>query len=171
MTFSLYDAAVPMFLRGLDSLSAILEKAAASGLDEAALIEARLAPDMKPLSAQIDMATFSARGCVARLAGIEVPAIAGDDATFDQMQARIAASRAFIAGVERADFEGAETRPVRLVFPGVDLSFDGAGYLTSFALPNFYFHVTTAYALLRQAGVDLSKRDYLGRLALVPTDS
>lgn len=166
MTFSLYDASVPMFVRGLDSLSAILEKAAASGLDEAALMEARLAPDMKPLSAQIDMATYSARGCVARLAGVEVPAIAGADATFAQMQARIAASRAFIVGVDRAAFEGAETRPVRLVFPGVDLSFEGAGYLTSFALPNFYFHVTTAYALLRQAGVDLGKRDYLGRLAL-----
>lgn len=167
MTSSLYDASVPVFVRGLDSLSVILEKAASSGLDEAALMDARLAPDMKPLPAQIDMATFSARGCVARLAGVEVPSVVGTDTTFAQMQARIAASRAFIVGVDRAAFDGAETRPVRLVFPGVDLSFEGAGYLTSFALPNFYFHVTTAYAILRHAGIALGKRDYLGQLAMV----
>ena len=99
MAFTLYDAASPIFVRGLNSLSGILDRAAASGLDEATLIAARLAPDMKPLADQIDMATFSARGCVARLAGLEVPTIAGSDATFAQMQDRIARSIAFIEGV------------------------------------------------------------------------
>lgn len=167
MAFTLYDAASPIFVRGLNSLSGVLDKAAASGLDEATLVAARLAPDMKPLADQIDMATFSARGCVARLAGLEVPTIAGSDATFAQMQDRIARSIAFIEGVDRSAFKGAETRRVELRFPGVELDFDGAGYLTSFALPNFHFHVTTAYAILRQQGVALGKRDYLGRLALI----
>lgn len=167
MAFTLYDAAAPIFVRGLNSLSGILDKAAASGLDEATLVAARLAPDMKPLADQIDMATFSARGCVARLAGLEVPGIAGSDTTFAQMQERIARSIAFIEGVDRAAFNGAETRRVELRFPGVELDFDGAGYLTSFALPNFHFHVTTAYAILRNQGVALGKRDYLGKLALI----
>ncbi|RZJ17198.1 MAG: DUF1993 domain-containing protein [Brevundimonas sp.] len=167
MAFTLYDAAAPIFVRGLTSLSGVLDKAAASGLDEATLVTARLAPDMKPLADQIDMATFSARGCVARLAGLEVPGIAGPDTTFAQMQDRIARSIAFIEGVDRAAFDGAETRRVELRFPGVELDFDGAGYLTSFALPNFHFHVTTAYAILRQQGVALGKRDYLGKLALI----
>ncbi len=167
MAFTLYDAASPIFVRGLNSLSGVLEKAAASGLDEATLVAARLAPDMKPLADQVDMATFSARACVARLAGIEVPAIAGSDTTFARMQDRIARSIAFIEGVDPAAFDGAETRRVELRFPGVELDFDGAGYLTSFALPNFHFHVTTAYAILRHQGVTLGKRDYLGRLALI----
>lgn len=167
MAFTLYDAAAPIFVRGLNSLSGILDKAAASGLDEATLVAARLAPDMKPLADQIDMATFSARGCVARLTGLEVPTIAGSDATFAQMQERIARSIAFIEGVDRAAFEGAETRRVELRFPGIELDFDGAGYLTSFALPNFHFHVATAYAILRHQGVALGKRDYLGQLALI----
>lgn len=167
MAFTLYDAASPIFVRGLNSLSGVLEKAAASGLDEATLVAARLAPDMKPLADQIDMATFSARACVARLTGLEVPTIAGSDATFAQMQDRIARSVAFIESVDRAAFEGAEARRVEIRFPGVELDFDGAGYLTSFALPNFHFHVTTAYAILRHQGVALGKRDYLGKLALI----
>ena len=122
---------------------------------------------MKPLPDQIRMATFSARGCIARLAGVEVPSMEDDETTLAQLKDRIARSIAFIESVDAAAFEGAATRRVELRFPGSRSIFEGAGYLTSFALPNFYFHVTTAYAILRHAGVALGKRDFLGQLELI----
>lgn len=169
MTFSIRDAASPVFVRGLNSLSHLLDKAAAAGLDEAELMEARLAPDMLPFPAQIRMAAFSARSAVARLTGQPWPKTDDKEATLAELKATIDLSIAFIEGVDAAAFEGAETRRVELRFPGVELDFEGAGYLTSFAIPNFYFHVSIAYALLRARGVALGKRDYLGKLALLPT--
>ncbi|WP_395945362.1 DUF1993 family protein [Brevundimonas sp.] len=166
MAFSLYDAATPVFVRGLNALDGFLDKAAASGLDEGGLMEARLAPDMKPLPDQVRMATFSARAVVARLTGTEVPFMADDETTLVQLKDRIVRSLAFIESVEPAAFAGAETRPVTIKLPGRELNFEGAGYLTSFAIPNFYFHVTTAYAILRKEGVVLGKQDFLGQLAL-----
>lgn len=167
MSLALQDIAAPMFLRGLNVLSGLIDKAAASGLNEAAIMEARLAPDMLPFPNQIRMAAFSARSGVARLTGQEWPKTDDTEATLAELKETIALSIAFIEATAAAAFEGGETRRVELRFPGVELNFEGAGYLTSFALPNFYFHVSMAYAILRHAGVELGKRDYLGQLALV----
>lgn len=167
MSLSLYDVAAPAFLRSLTVLSGLIDKAAASGLDEATLMEARLAPDMKPFPDQIRMASFSARSCVARLTGRPWPKTDDAESSFAELKATIALSMAFIEAADPAAFEGGETRRIELRFPGVELDFEGAGYLTSFALPNFYFHVSMAYAILRHAGVKLGKPDYLGKLALV----
>jgi len=166
MSFTLNDAAAPVFLRGLNVLSGLLDKAAASGLDEAALMEARLAPDMKPFADQVRMAAFSARSCMARLSGQPWPKTDDAEPDLAALKATVALSIAFIEGVDAASLDGAETRRIELRFPGVELDFKGAGYLTSFAIPNFYFHVSTAYAILRHQGVALGKRDYLGQLAL-----
>ena len=167
MTLSLQDIASPVFVRGLNSLSHLLDKAIEAGLDEKELMEARLAPDMLPFPAQIRMAAFSGRSAVARLTGQAWPKTDDSEATLAELKATIALSIAFIEGVDAAAFEGGETRRVELRFPGVELDFEGIGYLTSFAIPNFYFHVTTAYAILRNRGVALGKRDYLGQLALL----
>lgn len=167
MTFSLYDVASPILLRGLTNLSGFLDKASAEGFDEAALVQARLHDDMRPLSSQVQLASDSAKGAVARLAGVDNPAMADVETTFAELKDRIARTIAFIERVEPAAFVGAETRPVTLKTPSREMNFDGLGYLTSFVLPNFHFHLTTAYAILRKEGVPLGKMDYLGRLALV----
>lgn len=167
MSLSLQDIASPIFVRGLTNLSNLIDKAIAAGLDEAELMEARLAPDMLPFPAQIRMASFSGRSCIARLTGQAWPKTDDSEATLAELKETIAMSIAFIEGVDPAAFEGGETRRVELRFPGVELDFDGQGYLTSFAIPNFFFHVTTAYAILRSRGVELGKRDYLGKLALL----
>ncbi len=162
MAFDLYDASIPAFVRGLKALSALLDKALAQGFDEATLMQARLAPDMNPFPAQVRTAAFSARGCVARLTGQDWPKTDDDEATFAELKATIDLSIAFMQSVPREAFEGAEERDVVLKFPGGQFDFKGANYLTGFALPNFYFHITTAYALLRSAGVEIGKRDYMG---------
>lgn len=167
MTFSIYDAASPIFVRGLTNLSGFLDKASAEGFDESALVQARLYEDMRPLASQVQLASDSAKGAVARLAGVDNPPMADTETTFAELKDRIARTIAFIESVEPAAFVGAETRPVTLKTPNRELNFDGAGYVTSFVLPNFHFHVTTAYAILRKEGVPLGKLDYLGRLALV----
>lgn len=162
MSFGLYDASAPVFVRGLNNLSALLDKAIAQGFDEAKLMEARLAPDMNPFVAQVRTAAFSARGCVARLVGQDWPKTDDAEVSFEELKATIALSIAYIESVPREAFEGAEDREVVLKFPGGQYDFKGAAYLTGFALPNFFFHVTTAYGLLRAAGVEIGKRDYLG---------
>ena len=167
MSLALHDLSAPMFLRGLNSLSGLVDKAMEFGLDEATLMEARLAPDMRPFPDQIRMAAFSARSCIGRLTGQEWPKTDDSEATLAELKATIALSIAFIEAADAAAFEGGETRRIELRFPGVALDFEGAGYLTSFALPNFYFHLSMAYAILRQAGVALGKRDFLGQLELV----
>ena len=167
MTFSLHHASAPAFARGLNVLLGLLDKARASGLSEAELWEARLAPDMRPFPDQIRMAAFSARSCVGRLTGEQWPKTADDEATLEALEETVRLSLAFVEAADPAAFEGAETRRIALRFPGVELDFEGAGYLTSFALPNFQFHLAMAYAILRHRGVELGKRDYLGKLALV----
>ena len=167
MSLALDTLAAPMFLRGLNSLSGLVDKAIESGLDEAALMETRLAPDMRPFPDQIRMAAFSARSCIGRLTGQDWPKTDDSEATLAELRTTIALSIAFIEATDPAAFAGGETRRIELRFPGVALDFEGEGYLTSFALPNFYFHLSMAYAVLRHAGVPLGKRDYLGQLALV----
>lgn len=166
MSLSMYELSVPVFLRGLGVLSGLMDKAEAEGFDTAALMTARLAEDMRPFPDQIRMASFGPRGCVARLAGIEWPKTADDEADFDQLRATIKLTTDFLNSITPEQLQGSETRAITLNVPGVELKFDGAGYLTSFAIPNFYFHVTTAYAILRNQGVQLGKRDFLGQLAL-----
>lgn len=167
MSLALDHVATSMFLRGLRVLDGLLDRALESGLDEAAVMEARLVPDMRPFPDQIRMASFSARSCVARLTDQPWPKTDDAEAGLAELKATVALSIAFIEAAEAAAFDGAEARRVELRFPGVELNFEGQGYLTSFALPNFYFHLSMAYAILRHLGVPLGKRDYLGQLDLI----
>jgi hypothetical protein len=167
MAFTLYDAATPIFARGLGSLSGLIDTALAHGVDEAALLQTRLAPDMRPFSSQIQMASDAAKGAVGRLAGVAPPSMPDEEASFAELKDRIARTIAFIEGVDRSAFDGAEAREVVVKVPGHELRFTGQGYLTSFAIPNFYFHVSMAYALLRQAGVPIGKQNFLGRIDMI----
>ena len=167
MSLAVDTLSTSMFLRGLNVLSGLIDRAVEAGLDEAVLMEARLAPDMRPFPDQVRMASFSARSCIARLTGQEWPKTDDTEASLAELKATVALSIAFIEGVEAAAFAGGETRRIELRFPGVELNFEGQGYLTSFALPNFYFHLSMAYAILRHLGVPLGKRDFLGEIELI----
>jgi hypothetical protein len=162
----MYQASVPAFVHALRALSNILDKGAAyareQGIDAAELINARLASDMFPLSRQVQIASDNAKGACARLAGREIPKYEDTESTFDELKARIAKTIAFIEGIKPAEIDGAEERQVALRAGGQDRVFTGQNYLTFYALPNFYFHVTTAYDILRHKGVPLGKPDYIG---------
>ncbi|CAN1534366.1 Protein of unknown function DUF1993 [Caulobacteraceae bacterium] len=162
MTFAIQQAAAPVFTRALNNLSAMIDKTLAAGVSEATLLEARLAPDMHPLPRQIQMASDSAKGAVARLAGVEPPAMPDTETTIAELKARIAATIAYVNSIDAAALDGAEDREVVLKFPGAEMKFTGADFLTGFALPNFFFHITIAYALLRANGAPIGKMDFLG---------
>jgi hypothetical protein len=165
MSFTIYDASAAVFTRAMTNIGAWLDKALAEGKDETALMEGRLSPDMRPLTFQIQTASDSAKGAVARLTGIEAPPMADTEASFAELKDRCARTVAFIEGVDRSAFEGAAEREVVLKFGGgMGYRFTGAAFLTGFALPNFFFHVTTAYAILRAAGVGIGKADFLQHL-------
>ncbi|MDP8916311.1 MAG: DUF1993 domain-containing protein [Pseudomonadota bacterium] len=165
MPFTLYEASAPVFVRGMTAIEAWLDKALAEGGEEAALMEARLAPDMRPFPAQIQMASDTAKAAVARLTGTTAPAMDDTESSFAELKDRCRRTAAFIEGVDRSAFEGAEDREVELRFPnGMGYRWSGRDYLTGFALPNFFFHVTTAYALLRAGGGPLGKPDFLRHL-------
>lgn len=163
---SLYDVSVPLFLRALRNLDAILDQGAAwaaeQGRPESVLTEARLIEDMQPLTAQVQRASDAAKFVCARIGGIEVPAMADDEQTIAELKARIAKTIAVLDGVPRDAFDGKEDVPVELKTRRATMLFTARSYLLDFALPNFFFHVTTAYALLRQAGVPIGKMDYIG---------
>jgi uncharacterized protein len=169
MTLSMYQASAPVFLRGLSNLSAILEKAAAQAaerkIDEAVFLQARLAPDMFPLVRQVQIASDHAKGAAARLAGLEVPKFEDVEKSFEELQQRVARTRQFVESVDKSKIEGSEGREISL--PGRDrtLTFNGQSYLFNFALPNFFFHATTAYDILRHNGIQIGKRDFLGPVA------
>jgi hypothetical protein len=170
MPFSIYEASVPVFAQGLTNVAAWLDKALAEGGDQAALMQARLAPDMRPFPAQIQFASDSAKGAVARLTGQEAPAMADTEASFAELSDRCKRTMEYMQNVPEAAFAGAEDREVVMKFPGgTGYRWTGREYLTGFALPNFFFHVTTAYALLRTNGVPLGKPDYLQHLGM-PTE-
>ncbi|MDH4581614.1 DUF1993 family protein [Pseudomonas sp. BN415] len=166
MSLSMYEASIPVLARMLGNLSNILKKAEANalarGIDPKVFIESRLAPDMYALARQVQIASDMAKGCAARLANVEVPSWADSETTFEELQARIAKTKAFIEGIDAAQLEGSESRTVVLKMRSGELSFSGRDYLLGFALPNFYFHITTTYAILRHNGVDVGKMDYLG---------
>jgi len=162
----MYDVSIPIFTLSLTNLSAILDKAASyqesKKVDPKVIPQARLIVDMLPLSAQIQIACDTAKGAAARLAGVEPPKHEDTEATLAELKARVAKTLDFIKTIKPEQFQGAETREIVLKFPQTTLKFTGINYLTNFVLPNFFFHVTTAYALLRKNGVDLGKRDFLG---------
>ena len=162
--FGIYEASVPLFVNGLTNMRAWLDRAAAEG-SEAALLEARLAPDMRPLPAQYQMASDSAKNAVARLTGTIAPSMPDTESNFDDLRARCDKTIAYLQGFDAAAFGESADRPVEIKFPnGMGYAFDGAHYLTGFAIPNFYFHATTAYAILRNAGIAVGKPDFLQHL-------
>lgn len=165
MSLSVYEVATTTFNRGLKGLSGVLAKGEASardrGFDPAVLLTSRLAPDMFALTRQVQIATDHTKGAMSRLAGRDVPKWEDTEASFADLQARITKALDFIATFSPADLEGGETRSFQMkVGPNV-MDFVGGPYLLGFALPNFYFHMTTAYAILRKNGVSIGKRDFL----------
>lgn len=166
MSLSLSRIAVPQFVRMFGNLSTILGKAEAYAeakkIDPGVLLNARLAPDMFPLTRQVQIASDAAKGCVARLAGVEVPSFPDNEASFADLQARIAKTLDFIKSLQPEQIDAGEGREVVLKFPGAELKFQGEDYLLHFVLPNFYFHLTTTYAILRHNGLEIGKMDYLG---------
>lgn len=166
MAFSTFDASVPVFRQMLGSLSALLAKAEAHAkancMDVNDLLEARLAPDMFTFTRQIQIACDHAKGCVARLAGVELPKFEDTEKTVAELQERIRKTLEFVNSVSPQQFAGAEDRDITLVFPWATYDFKGSRYLTYWALPNFFFHATTAYDLLRHKGVPIGKADFLG---------
>lgn len=164
MNFSIWTASVPVFVNTLIDMRAWLDKAAGEK-DEAALMEARLAPDMRPLPAQYQMASDSAKNALARLTGTEAPSMPDDEQSFAELRERCDKTVAYLRGFDAASLIGSEEREVELKFPNaMGYRWAGADYLTGFALPNFFFHATTAYAILRNAGVALGKPDFLQHL-------
>jgi hypothetical protein len=166
MSVSMHQASVPVFTQILNSLSVILKKGAAHAeakkIEPSIFVNARLAPDMFPLTRQIQIATDHAKGACARLAGVEVPSYADSETTFEELQARIAKTLDFIKALKPAQFEGAATREIKLKLGPQEYTFPGATYLFHLAYPNFYFHASTAYDILRAQGVEVGKRDFLG---------
>ncbi len=164
MSFGVYDASVPIFVNSLTNMRAWLDKAAEEK-SESALMESRLAPDMRPFPAQYQMASDSAKNAVARLTGTEAPSMPDTEKSFAELRDRCDRTIDYLKGFDADSLAGSEDREVVIKFPnGMSYRFVGGQYLAGFALPNFFFHVTTAYAILRNAGVSLGKADFLQHL-------
>ncbi|MDH6594163.1 hypothetical protein M2165_004052 [Variovorax sp. TBS-050B] len=167
MALSMYDLSVPVFSRGLGQLTHLLEKslahARANDIDPQTLVDARLAPDMLTLAGQIQRASDASKLGVARIAGITAPSFADEEKSYDELFARIAKTQDFLATVDRTLIDGHEDRPVTIKAREGEAHFTAERYLLQFALPNFFFHVTTAYGVLRHKGMPIGKLDYLGR--------
>lgn len=165
MSLSMYQASVPVFQRTLGALDKILDKAAAYAaerkIDPATLLGARLYPDMFPLSRQVQIATDHAKGASARLAGAPVPSFEDNEKTFAELKARIGKTLDFIGTFKPAQIDGSEGRDISLKAGPRELTFKGQDYLLFFALPNFYFHATTAFGILRHNGASIGKLDFL----------
>jgi hypothetical protein len=167
MSMSMYQASIPVFIRVLSNLAAILDKATAHAdahkIDPTVLLAARLFPDMFPMSRQVQLATDSASGGAARLAGVEVPVYENTEASFADLLARIRKTIAYLETLKPGQIDGAEDKTVSWQSRSSTKSMQGLPFLTNHVLPNLYFHVTTAYNILRHNGVGLGKMDYLGR--------
>jgi hypothetical protein len=166
MPLSMYDVSVPVLVRGLKNLSHLLDKGLASAearkIDPSVLVNARLAPDMHPLSRQVQIASDSAKGAASRLSETETPSWPDTETTFPELQARIKTTIAYLEGIKPEQIDGAEDRIIKMNLGGGEIPFSGRDFLFSFVLPNFFFHVTTAHDILRHNGVEIGKRDYLG---------
>ena len=166
MSISMYQASLPALVRGLTSLQAILGKAEAHAaekqIDPSVFINTRLFPDMLPLARQVYITTDTAKGCVARLAGVEPPKYDDVETTFEELHARIQKTIDYLKEFNAAQIDGSEEHTITLKMRSGPIEFTGVNYLLQFVLPNFYFHVTTAYDTLRHHGVELGKLDYLG---------
>jgi len=162
----MYQASAPRFANTLKNLSAILDKAKAHAeakkIDETVLTSSRLYPDMFALARQVQIACDSAKGAVARLAGVEIPKHEDTEKTFDELKERIAKTLAFIATVKPGQIDGSEEKEIVLKLRGKDVPFKGLQYLMGFAWPNFYFHTVTAYDILRHNGIEIGKQDFIG---------
>ena len=167
MTISMYQASVPVFIRMLNNLIAILEKTAAHAearkIAPAVLLSSRLYPDMFPLSRQVQIASDTAKGGAARLAGTEPPKYEDNETTFPELIERLRKTIAYLNTLKPAQIDGSEKRAVTLKVRDEMLTFEGLTFLLNRALPNLYFHVSTAYAILRHSGVEIGKKDYLGK--------
>lgn len=169
MAISIYDVSVPAFIHTLSSLKNILQKGAASAearkFDPNVLANSRLAPDMFPLIRQVQIATDAAKGAASRLAGIEPPKYEDTETTLAELVARVEKTIEFLKTFKREQFEGSEDRQIVIKTPRGELTFKGLAFLRHWAQPNFFFHVTTTYNVLRHAGVDIGKADYLGAVS------
>ncbi len=167
MSISMHSASVPVFVRMLNNLLVLLDKAQAHAearkFDTANYLGLRLAPDMLPFTRQIQIASDSAKGCVARLAGVDIPKWDDNEASFDDLRARVRKTIDFVQSVPAEKIDGSDAREVVLQMRAGEMRFSGENYLRHFVLPNFYFHLATAYALLRNAGVEIGKNDFLGK--------
>ena len=166
MNISMYQASAPRFVNILKNLSAILDKAQAyvdaKKIDPTVLTSSRLYPDMFTMARQVQTACDTAKGAVARLAGVEIPKHEDTEQTLADLKARIAKTIDFIESVKAGQIDGSEDKPIVLKIRGQEVKYTGMQYLLGFAHPNFYFHVTTAYDILRHNGVEIGKRDYIG---------
>ena len=167
MSFSMSKASVPAMEIGLNALSAILDKAeafaTAKKIDPSVLLNTRLAPDMFPLVRQVRAATDHAVNACGRLAGAELPSFANNEATIPELKERIGRAIAFVKGLKSTQIDGTKDREIKITFPsGATREFTGQSFLLNNALPNFYFHCTTAYDILRHCGIELGKRDFMG---------
>jgi len=166
MSLSMYQASIPVFRHMLGGLSNILTKAAchaeARKIDPAVLLQARLFPDMFPLVRQVQIAADSAKSAAGNLAGVEIPRFEDVESTFPEIQERIERTQNYLATFRPEQIDGTEDKDITLTMRGTSVAFKGQQYLLGFALPNFYFHITTAYGILRQSGVEIGKRDFLG---------
>lgn len=168
MSLAGYEATVPVFTHMLANLKAVLDKGAAFAeakkIDSGVLINSRLAVDMYPLSRQVQIAADVAKACIARLSGIEIPKYQDTESTFEDLRARIDKTLAFIQSADAGRINEGLERKLSVPVRGNAVEFTGKSYLLTFAYPNFYFHITTAYDILRHNGVELGKPDYLGKL-------
>ena len=168
MKISMYQASVPVFIRMLKNLAAILAKGAtyaeAKKIEPTVLVNSRLYPDMFALVRQIQIASDVAKGCGARLAGLEPPKFEDNEATFPELFARIDKTVAYLETLKPEQIDGSEQRTITLQIRNKTMTFLGMPFLLNFALPNFYFHVTTAYDILRHCGVEIGKQDFIGKL-------
>jgi hypothetical protein len=168
MALSMYQASVPVFVKMLTNLKGVLQKAAAHAqarkIDEAVLVNARLYPDMLPLSKQIQIASDFARGTAARLAGGEPPSYEDNEKTLAELMARIDRTIEFLRTKKAGEIDGSEGREIVRPVRGEPHKFSGVNYLLQYALPNFFFHATTAYAILRHNGIEVGKLDYIGKM-------
>lgn len=168
MSISMYEITIPVLKLGLTNLAAILDKATAHAelkkFDVAALVQARLFPDMYPLIKQVQICCDTAKGAAARLAGIEIPKHPDTESTIPELKLRIGKTLDFVTSVKPEQLMNSESREIVMQFPSITMKFTGINYVTNFVTPNFYFHSSMAYALLRKNGVEVSKADFLGAI-------